>query len=66
MLYGRGEKMVDYQTGGHSVYSIKYHFVWVTKYRYHVLHGEIAERARKSDKAMLYGKRHNNNERKCG
>lgn len=38
--------MVDYQTGGHSVYSIKYHFVWVTKYRYHVLHGEIAERAR--------------------
>lgn len=38
--------MVDYQTGGHSVYDIKYHVVWVTKYRYHVLTGEIAMRAR--------------------
>jgi putative transposase len=28
------------------VYDIQYHFVWVTKYRYHVLKGEIAERAR--------------------
>gem|GEM_PF-5520467 len=29
--------MVDDQTGGHSVYDIKYHMVWVTKYRYHAL-----------------------------
>ena len=38
--------MVDYQTGGHSVYDIKYHMVWVTKYRYHVLTGEVAHRTR--------------------
>ena len=25
---------------------IQYHFVWVTKYRYHILKGEIALRAR--------------------
>ena len=39
-------RMVDYQTGGHSVYDIKYHMVWVTKYRYHVLTGEVAHRTR--------------------
>jgi putative transposase len=38
--------MVNYRTGGHTVYDIQYHLVWVTKYRYHVLQGEIAERAR--------------------
>ena len=38
--------MSDYRTGSHSIYDIQYHFVWVTKYRYHVLHGEIAERTR--------------------
>ncbi|WP_425504024.1 transposase [Salicibibacter cibarius] len=38
--------MVDYRTGSHSVYDIKYHIVWATKYRYHVLRGEIAHRTR--------------------
>ena len=38
--------MVDYQTGGHSVYDIKYHLIWVTKYRYHVLNGDSAKRMR--------------------
>jgi putative transposase len=38
--------MVDYQTGGHSVYDLKYHIIWVTKYRYHVLVGDVAVRAR--------------------
>ncbi len=38
--------MPDYRKGGHTVYDIQYHFVWVTKYRYHVLRGEVAERAR--------------------
>ncbi len=28
------------------MYNIQYHFVWVTKYRYHVLTGEVAERVR--------------------
>jgi putative transposase len=35
-----------YRKGAHTVYDIKYHLVWVTKYRYHVLQGEIARRAR--------------------
>ena len=31
---------------GHTVTDIKYHFVWVTKYRYPVLTGAVALRAR--------------------
>ena len=31
---------------GHSVTDIKYHFIWVTKYRYGVLSGAVALRAR--------------------
>ena len=37
---------MEYQHGAHSVYDIKYHIIWVTKYRYQVLQGEIALRAR--------------------
>ena len=33
-------------SGAHTVYSLKYHIVWTTKYRYHVLKGEIAYRVR--------------------
>ena len=32
--------------GGHTVYEVKEHLVWVTKYRYHVLQGEIQKRCR--------------------
>ncbi len=35
----------DYRQGSHTIYDIKYHVVWVTKYRYKVLTGEIALRA---------------------
>ena len=38
--------MAEYRKGPHTVYDIQYHFVWVTKYRYPVLQGEIAERIR--------------------
>jgi putative transposase len=38
--------MPGYRTGAHTVYDIKYHVVWVTKYRHAVLRGEIAVRAR--------------------
>ena len=38
--------MVEYQRGSHTLHDIKYHLVWITKYRYHVLRGEVAERAR--------------------
>ena len=38
--------MPDYRRGSHTVFHIEYHFVWVTKYRYHVLRGDVAERCR--------------------
>lgn len=38
--------MVEYRTSAHSVFDIKYHFVWITKYRYKILRGRVAERAR--------------------
>jgi putative transposase len=38
--------MPDYRKGAHTIYDIQYHFVWVTKYRYLVLRGEVAEQAR--------------------
>lgn len=37
---------MDYQSGTHSIYDIKYHIIWVTKYRYQILKGEVALRAR--------------------
>lgn len=37
-----GQGIVDYQRSAHTVPGIKYHFVWVTKYRYPVLTGEVA------------------------
>ena len=37
---------MDYRYGSHTVYNIEYHFVWVTKYRYKVLTGDIALRVR--------------------
>jgi len=43
----RGSHAVpEYRKGVHTVYDIQYHLVWVTKYRYHVLRGDVAERAR--------------------
>ena len=38
--------MVEYRTSAHAVYDIKYHLVWITKYRYKILRGRVAERAR--------------------
>ncbi len=38
--------MAEYRSGSHTVYDIKYHFIWITKYRYKILRGRIAERAR--------------------
>ncbi|MBD2782292.1 IS200/IS605 family transposase [Xenorhabdus szentirmaii] len=37
---------MDYRYGSHTVYQIEYHFVWVTKYRYKVLIGEVGLRVR--------------------
>ena len=38
--------MGEYNKGSHTIYDIKYHIIWVTKYRYHVLSGNIALRVR--------------------
>jgi putative transposase len=38
--------MGEYHHSAHAVWDIKYHLVWITKYRYKVLRGEVAERAR--------------------
>ncbi|MBM4053747.1 MAG: IS200/IS605 family transposase [Planctomycetes bacterium] len=38
--------MEHYRKSSHTVYDIKYHIVWITKYRKPVLRGEIAERVR--------------------
>ena len=37
---------MEYRRSAHAIFDIKYHFVWVTKYRYKVLSGRVAERAR--------------------
>jgi putative transposase len=38
--------MGEYRTSGHAVWDIKYRPIWITKYRYKILRGEVAERAR--------------------
>ena len=38
--------MSKYRNGSHTVSNIKYHFVWITKYRYKILQGKIAYRLR--------------------
>jgi putative transposase len=38
--------MEYYRRSSHTVYDIKYHLVWITKYRKPVLRGAIAERVR--------------------
>ena len=42
----REQIMREYRKGSHSVYDINYHFVWITKYRYPVLRGDLATRVR--------------------
>ena len=36
----------EYKHGPHTVYDIQYHIVWVTKYRYPVMKGEVGIRIR--------------------
>ncbi|WP_144390597.1 transposase [Paenibacillus polymyxa] len=37
--------MKGYQKNSHAVYEIKYHVIWMRKYRYKVLKGPLAIRA---------------------
>ena len=38
--------MVEYRKVAHAVYDFKYQLIWITKYRYKILRGPVAERAR--------------------
>lgn len=38
--------MENYRKSAHATYDIKYHLVWITKYRKPVITGKIAERTR--------------------
>ena len=38
--------MIDYTTGSHTAYYHRFHIVWITKYRYRVLYGELRLRVR--------------------
>jgi REP-associated tyrosine transposase len=38
--------MVEYRKSSHAIWDVKYHLVWITKYRYKVLRGEVAVRTR--------------------
>lgn len=40
------EWTMSYRKTAHSVYDLKYHLVWITKYRKPVLKGEVALRLR--------------------
>ena len=38
--------MQNYKSGSHTRYDIKYHIVWITKYRKPIMIGPVAERTR--------------------
>lgn len=38
--------MTEYRKGSHTIYDLKYHIVWITKYRKKVMRGEIGLRLR--------------------
>jgi REP-associated tyrosine transposase len=38
--------LTEYHHSAHAVWDIKYHLGWITKYRYKMLRGDVAERAR--------------------
>jgi putative transposase len=39
-------RTMSYRKGSHTVYDIKYHIVWITKYRKPVLRGEVGKQVR--------------------
>jgi len=38
--------MGEYRHSAHATFDLKYHVIWITKYRYKILRGRVAERAR--------------------
>jgi putative transposase len=48
--------MENYRESSHTVYDLKYHIVWITKYRKPILTGDIATRARELIREICKGK----------
>ncbi len=46
----------EYRKIAHSVWDVKYHLIWVTKYRYKVLRGEVATRTRDLPRQICQGR----------
>ena len=44
----------EYREGAHTVYDIKMHLVWMTKYRHKVLRGEVGTRTRDLIRQVWY------------
>ena len=57
--------MVEYRRSAHAVTDLKYHVIWVTKYRYKILRGDIVERARELLRQILCSARSDDHSR-CG
>ena len=47
--------MEHYRKSSHTTYDLKYHLVWITKYRKRVLTGEVAKRARELIREICRG-----------
>ena len=47
--------MEHYRKSSHTTYDIKYHLVWITKYRKRVLTGEVAKRVRELIREICRG-----------
>ena len=45
-IFVKNDFMQTYKSGSHTRYDIKYHIVWITKYRRPILEGSVAERVR--------------------
>ena len=50
-------KVAEYIHGKHSVHDIKYHIVWITKYRYKILTGKVAQRVQELTHTGMSSKR---------
>lgn len=48
--------MKYYRKTSHSIYDIKYHICWVTKYRYQIIKGDLAQRLRQLIKQICSDK----------
>ena len=46
-------RVAEYIHGEQSVHDIKYHIVWITKYRYKILTGKVAQRVRELPSKLL-------------